>query len=268
MEHFLWVYSLVQGISEALPVSSSFHIRLLAFWMHHPASLALESALHIGTGLAFCGMYPSSVWKIFLGFRDVLKKHYTTQEAKWWIFTTLASLPVLALGGVMHMLHIRLQRIEIIAVLGAVFSVLLWWCDGYGPRLYSLPYESFQKGWIKRAFILGLFQMCALFPGVSRLGACLLACRYLGYSRRESLRISISLGVIAILACVTLEASQWRNLNFSLLMWGQVMSITYFSCCLALGLFRRYIHTVSFLWFFIYRCVLAALVVYSCYSLR
>ena len=267
MEHFLWVYSLVQGITEAIPVSSSSHIRLLAQWMHHPAGLALESALHIGTGLAFCGVYPSSVWRIFLGFGHILKKRYTTQEAKWWIFTTLASLPVLVLGGIMHVLHIRLQRVEIIAVLCAVSGLLLWWCDGYGPRLYSIKSEYFQKGWLHRAFILGFVQMFALFPGVSRLGACLLACRCLGYSRSESLRISISLGVISILACVTLEASQWRNLNFSLVMWGQIISITFLSCWIALWMFRQYIHTLSFLWFFIYRCGVAALLMYSCYGL-
>ncbi|PPE06916.1 undecaprenyl-diphosphate phosphatase [Holospora curviuscula] len=264
MEHFLWVYGLVQGVTEAIPVSSSSHIRLVALWMSHLPSLALESALHIGTGLAFCGAYPSSIVKIFIGFGHILKRKYSTPEARWWIFSTLASLPVLILGGILHVLHLRLQRVDIIAFLCAGFGLLLWWCDEYGPRFYSIKLENFQKGWVQRACILGTLQMCALFPGVSRLGACLLACRCLGYSRGESLRISIALGIISIFACVTLEAPQWISLNFTSYLWIQIIGITFVTCWGTLWIFRYYINRISFLWFFIYRCGLAIILLYSC----
>ncbi|WP_161630413.1 undecaprenyl-diphosphate phosphatase [Holospora undulata] len=254
---------MVQGITEAIPVSSSSHIRLIAQWMQHPLSLALEGALHMGTGLAFCAMYPSSVKKAFLGFFHVLKGKYTTSEAHWWIFVTVASLPVLVLGGLMHLLHMRLRIPGAIAVLCAASGFLLWWFDRYGPRIYSTKVENFEKGWVFRACMLGALQMLALFPGVSRLGACLLASRWIGYSRSESLHISIVLGIISIFACVTLEAPALVHLDFTLSLWVQTIGITFFSCFAALWMFRCYIQNVSFFWFFLYRCVLAGLLMFN-----
>ncbi|ETZ07558.1 undecaprenyl-diphosphatase [Holospora obtusa F1] len=264
MGRFLWVYSLVQGITEAIPVSSSSHIRLIAQWMQFPLSLALESALHMGTGLAFCAVYPSSVGKMFLGFFHILRGHFTTKEARWWMFVAISSLPVLIVGGILHVLHIRLQSPNIIAFLCVLFGFLLWWSDQYGARLYPVKIEKFEKGWAYRALTLGFLQMLALLPGVSRLGACLLASRWIGYSRIESLRISISLGIVSIFACVTLEAQTWRTLGLSSFLWGQTIAITFTSCVVTLLIFRYYIERFSFLWFFFYRCILAIFLL--CYS--
>lgn len=262
MKHALW-YSLVQGITEALPVSSSAHIYLLSCYLREHAGLMVESILHLGTGLAFVMAFPGSAWKMITGFFDILKGKFNTVQARWWWFIALGTLPVMSVGGIMHGLDLRFHNTQLMAVLCTVFGVLLWWVDRKACMRFDDREENLCGQWKKRALVLGIIQTLALFPGVSRLGACLIASRYLGYSRQESLRISVSLGMVSVAACVVLEAPKWAALTLSLPTFFEIITLSFVSCFGVLALFRACISYGSFLWIMVYRCVLGILLLMS-----
>ncbi len=262
MKHELW-YSLIQGITEALPVSSSTHIYLLSCYLAEHAGLNVESVLHLGTGLAFLMTFPHSAWMMITGFFDILKGKWSTVDARWWWFIALGTLPVIIAGGIMHGLNLRFHHTHLMAVLCMMFGVLLWWVDRRACLRLDDGEENLCGPWKKRALVLGAIQTLALLPGVSRLGACLIASRYLGYSRQEALRISISLGMGSVAACVVLEAPKWAVLPLSLTTFCEIIALSCVSCLGVLALFRSCIARMSFVWIMMYRCVLGILLLIS-----
>jgi undecaprenyl-diphosphatase len=194
----------IQGITEFLPISSSAHLIVFSYAVNdQPLPLALNVALHFGTLLAVLTYFykdwlligTKTVQRIFGG-----KASYESDVLLPCLF--VGSLPIGILGilfesQIEHYLHNPLFTTLPLALVG----VLLWLGDRKAPS--DKDYTGFT---IKNAFKIGLAQAAALFPGVSRSGATILAGRMLGYNRFDAAKFSFMLGMPAMLGAAALES--------------------------------------------------------------
>jgi undecaprenyl-diphosphatase len=196
------VLSLIQGLTEFLPVSSSGHLVLAnALLGLREPGIATEIVLHAGTLLAVVLYYRRDLVRIAAGtirsFADG-----TNQEARGArnlvVAIVLGTIPAvivgLAGGAWLEALYEnpRESAIEIIITGGILLSTL---AVRRGVRGITLG----------RAIVIGLSQAIALLPGISRSGMTIAAGLYLGVLPEEAARFSFLLAIPAILGGVVLK---------------------------------------------------------------
>ncbi len=206
------VLSMIQGVTEFLPISSSAHLIVLAkiFGWVDP-SLGFSVALHTGTLLAVL-MY---FWRDFMvlctgGIEIVLFRH--THRTRYTAKIIVATLPILAAGlyfkDAIERQVIQDNIVFIIAFTSIIFGILLWLIDKMTPQDRYVQDISYVE-----ALLLGALQVLALIPGVSRAGICMTAGRMLGLKRTESAKISLLMGMPTLLGAVVLMALDWYTVT-------------------------------------------------------
>lgn len=260
----LFILAIVQGLTEFLPVSSSGHLVLAHEVMGSrglDADRALDVAVHVGTLFAVLLYFRRD----FIGMADrnaVIRNDLPAQPLR---LILLASLPVLALGGLFYLFDIEryLRTPEVIGWAFVIFGIVLWWADAKRPQ--NLPLTSLR---LKGAMAIGAAQMLALIPGTSRSGITMTAARYLGLSRTDSARFSLYLGAVAIAAAGALGA-------LDLLLSGNLslgldalfaMGFAFVAGYAAIAVMMRWLMTASFLPFVIYRIALGVVILGLAYS--
>ena len=182
----IFILSLIQGITEFLPISSSSHLILTSKYLSFEnQSLSIDVSLHIGS---FIGV-------IFYFFKDI--KNFF--ENKVLFFKILiSSLPVMFVGYFLVETNIidQIRNIKVIAWTTIIFGVLLYISDKFKLE------KSIKKLNYKSVVIIGVFQILSLIPGVSRSGIAITAARLLNFKRVDAAKISFLLS-IPILAAVS-----------------------------------------------------------------
>jgi undecaprenyl-diphosphatase len=190
------VLGMVQGLTELLPISSSGHLILvpwLADWRYleaHPDfNKTFDVALHLGTLVAVIVYFWSDVVR-YVGawFRSVARRSVSGADERiaWYI---LASTIPAALAGAAgeEFIEKKLGQPWQIAILLAVFGVLLWFADRL-PERKKIDDLRFPV-----AFAVGVSQILALMPGVSRSGITITTGRMAGLDRDSAARFSFLL---------------------------------------------------------------------------
>ncbi len=199
---------LVQGATELLPISSSGHLILvpwLADWRYLEQDDAFNQtfdvALHLGTLVAVIGYFARELWTLLGAWATSVRRRRieTSDERIAWA-VALATIPAAAAGAALEdPITKHLGEPWQIAILLAVFGVVLWVADRTPPRRelrdLSLP----------TALGIGLAQMLALAPGVSRSGITISAGRFLGLERDAAARFSFLLLVPITLGAVVFK---------------------------------------------------------------
>ncbi len=169
------VLSLVQGISEFIPVSSSAHLILLSSLSNFSSSsLMIDVSLHLGSLLA-----------IIFYFRKDLVTFFKNRSL--CLLILIGSIPLIIIGFIIYTINLihYLRNIEVIAWTTLVFGILLYFVDKFKVT------KKFDEDLsIKNILLIGLFQVLALIPGVSRSGIVITAGRFLNFSRYDSSKIS------------------------------------------------------------------------------
>ena len=189
------VLSLIQGLTEFLPVSSSAHLILGSRVFSWPdQGLVFDVATHLGTLLA-----------VLVYFRKDLRAMVTPwfskgggDEAarKLGLILVIASIPAIVAGGLLHAwVESALRDIRVIAFSTIGFGLLLWWADARFARHKVLTDMNLRSG-----IVIGLAQMLALVPGTSRSGITITMGRMLGFSAESAARFSFLLSIPVIAA--------------------------------------------------------------------
>jgi undecaprenyl-diphosphatase len=190
------VLGMVQGLTELLPISSSGHLILvpwLADWRYleaHPDfNKTFDVALHLGTLVAVIVYFWSDVVRyVNAWFRSVARRSVSgaDEQIAWYILA--ASIPA-ALAGAAgeEFIEKKLGQPWQIAILLAVFGVLLWLADRL-PQKKTIEDLGFPV-----AFAVGVSQILALMPGVSRSGITITTGRMAGLDRDSAARFSFLL---------------------------------------------------------------------------
>ena len=180
--------SLIQGITEFIPVSSSSHLILASSFLNFEnKSLSLDVSLHAGSFFAVITYFYKDILD-FVNNRLLLFK------------ILISSLPVMLIGFfLVNTGLIEIFRdIKIIGWTTIIFGVLLYFSDTFKTdRKLKNDFS------IKSALFIGFFQVLSLIPGVSRSGITISAARMLNFERFDSAKISFLLS-IPTLAAVSL----------------------------------------------------------------
>lgn len=190
----------VQGITEFLPVSSTAHTALYQkIFSLHSFGRNFDILLNLGTLLALVVYFYRDFWKIFIGGLNFIYNK-KSKNRDFFLIILLANLPLVIFLGVLEFLEIKVTSAKLAAANLIGFGIILYLCDRNPTNKKEFS--------LKDAIKIGIAQMLAFFPGVSRLGICLSMCRYLGYDRRESFRFSMIFSIIPVAGACTLKLTE------------------------------------------------------------
>ena len=205
------VLGVVQGLTELLPVSSSGHL-ILVPWLaqsryleeHDEFAQTFAVSLHLGTLVAVVAYFRAELVRLLAAWLRTLRKRRveTADERVAWLIAA-ATVPAATVGALGEdAIAERLGQPWQIAVLLALFAVVLWLADRTKPR------RTIGELGLAAAVAVGLAQSLALAPGVSRSGVTISAARLLGLDRDAAARFSFLL-----LVPIVLGASVWKGLT-------------------------------------------------------
>ena len=236
------ILSTVQGISEFLPISSSAHLILISnFYDLETSSLMIDISLHLGSLVAV----------IFYFRKDLFNLR---NNGKLLSLIIIGSLPLISFGYILYsteFIHL-LRNTKIIASTTLFFGFILFFADQRKTEKNIATDLNF-----KSILIIGLFQILALIPGVSRAGITITAARFLNFNRIDSSKISFLLSIPALAGASFLGLNeafkQSIELN-SLIIISILLSFTF--SFLTIKYFLKFINKISFNIFVIYRIIL------------
>ena len=245
------ILSAVQGISEFLPISSSAHLIIASnLYDLKTSSLLIDISLHLGSLLAI----------IFFFRKDLFDLKNNQKLLKLII---IGSIPLIVFGYILHTTEIihLLRNIKVIAWTTLIFGIILFFAD---QRKIDQNISTNLN--IKSIIYIGLFQILALIPGVSRAGITITAGRILGFDRTDSTKISFYLSIPALLGASTLGIKDLfkENIDFNLLVLVGVFLSFLFSL-ITIKIFFKFIKNFSLNVFVIYRIFLAIILFYIIY---
>lgn len=252
--------SLVQGLTEYLPISSSAHLILApALFGYDDQGLAFDVAVHVGSLLAVLVYFRTQLSTMIQQyFKSLRSGDWSHPEARLANLIMLATLPVMLAGLLFAgIIADSLRSPLVIAITTIGFGLLLLLADLRGKRR-SCEYEL---GW-RAALWIGAAQALALIPGTSRSGITMTAGLMLGMTREAAARFSFLLAIPAILMSgmlVSWELSQQQQLaNWHELGWGILFSfIAAISC---IHVFLRLVEKVGMWPFVVYRLLLGCFI--------
>lgn len=196
------VLSLIQAVTEFLPISSSGHLILVPRLLGWPdQGLPFDVATNTGTLLAVVVYFRHDLWDLIRGFLTgrPAREGESFEPRRLALWLVLGTLPAVVCGVLFYDLISTVARNPVlIGVNAIVFGLLLGWADRRGRQDRDLG----AVGW-REALWIGLAQALALSPGTSRSGATLTAALLLGFTRpaaaRFSFLLSVPVGVAAAL---------------------------------------------------------------------
>ena len=254
------ILGVVQGLTELLPVSSSAHLYLLSeFFFKWTISDYFDIALHFGTLLAICiFFFKDWINLIKGGFNKVFKKEDSTEGRIFW-YIVAATIPAGIIGLIFeHYLEGYLKQPLIVATALIVMGILLYVVDKKSKSEVSYENMTF-----KQAFLIGISQVLAFIPGVSRSGATITVGRALRVDRESVAKYTFLLSTPIVFAATVLKIFDFQ---FSVAFFAGVLT-SFLVGLVVIKFLMEFIKKRSFKVFAIYR-VLLGIVVYITFFVR
>ena len=238
------ILATIQGISEFLPVSSTAHLVLFSqYYEFSNQNLLIDISLHLGSLIAI----------IFYFRKDLFN---FVQNKSFLIKIILGTIPIIPVGYILYQTGLinSLRSLEVIGWMSLIFGILLYISDKFKiTKKIDIEFTN------RSAIIIGLFQILALIPGVSRSGITITSGRLLGFNRFDSAKISFflsipTLGAASLLGIYSIYKEGSTELNFLAIIAGIFSFIfSYFT----IALFLNFIKKFSLNIFIIYRIILS-----------
>ena len=248
----IFVLSLVQGVTEFLPVSSSSHLIIISEYLEfNNNNLQIDVSLHIGSFLAVVVFFRKDIVNFI-------------QNKGLFLKILVGSLPVMIVGYVLVKLNFinEIRNIKVIGWTTLIFGILLYLSDRSSVKKKINSNFTF-----KSAVLIGFLQILSLVPGVSRSGIAITGARALNFSRYDSAKISFLLS-IPTLAAVSIfglnNLLKSDSFNFSFLILISIIFSFAFSF-ITIKYFLKYIKTFSLNVFVIYRIFLGICILLIAY---
>ena len=241
------ILSAIQGVSEFLPISSVAHLVLVSkYYVFVNQNLLIDICLHLGSLLA-----------IIIYFRNDL--FHFIKNKNFLIKICIATIPIIPVGFILYQTGIinQLRNLEIIGWASLIFGIFLYIADK--NKITKKIDENFSN---LSALVIGLFQVLALIPGVSRSGITITSGRLLGFNRFDSAKISFLLSIPTLFAASVLgifniykEGSP--ELNF-LAIIAVIFSFAF--SYLTISIFLNFVKKFTLSIFVVYRIILSLII--------
>tara|TARA_B100001248_G_C27306034_1_gene419501 strand:- start:19 stop:777 length:759 start_codon:yes stop_codon:yes gene_type:complete len=246
------ILSLVQGITEFLPISSSSHLILFSRFMNFEnQGLTIDVSMHIGSFIAVLTYF----------YRDIFN---FIENKKLLLKIIISSIPIIIVGVILIQTNLidNLRSLKIIGWMTLIFGLVLFVSDKF--KIQKDIKKDFN---LKSAIIIGLFQVLSLIPGVSRSGITITIARLLKFKRYDAAKISFllsipTLGVVSIYGLNKVIST--NDYSFSLLNIYSIILSFIFSL-VTIKYFLKYLKNFSLNIFIIYRILLGFIILFFAY---
>tara|TARA_A100001234_G_scaffold95718_1_gene84361 strand:+ start:24 stop:791 length:768 start_codon:yes stop_codon:yes gene_type:complete len=247
----IFILSVIQGISEFLPISSSAHLIIVSsLYDLKASSLLIDISLHLGSLFAI----------IFFFRKDLFDLKHNQKLLKLII---IGSIPLIIFGYILYSTELiyLLRNIKVIAWTTLLFGIILYFAD---QRKIDRNISSNLN--IKSIIFIGFLQVFALIPGVSRAGITMTAARFLNFNRVDSGKISFLLSIPALAGAsfLGLKNLSDESLEINTLIIISIVLSFLFSY-ITVKFFLNYINKFSLNIFVIYRLIVAFILLIMIY---
>ena len=242
---FYFLYSIIQGITEFIPISSSGHLNLLELLYNkgNSRNYLYETTAHFSSLLA-------------LVFYLYKQNHLEFNNIKLnFIPITIATIPAIVVGAFLILLEINFFSFQIIGYTSIIGGILLYLSDLKTFQVIKISDKKI------KFLLAGFFQCLAFLPGFSRSGSCIIAFRLMGENRKNSSVMSLYLGmpIILISFLSNIRDIDVIQFDFNLLI---IFIFTFIFAYLSLKLFITYINDIGFKPFVIYRLIFGLIILF------
>ncbi len=246
------ILSLIQGVSEFIPVSSSAHLYIISeLFDFKNQSLMVDVGMHLGSLLAVLFYFRQD-------FLNILKNKQILN------LMVIGSIPLIIAGFIIYTTGLIdfVRNLKLLAWLSLIFAIVLYFADKI-----KVTKKIDTDLNLKTILIIGLFQIASLFPGVSRSGIVITAGRFLNFDRYDATKISFYLSVPAIAGAsfLSLKDVFINDATFNSLIILSVILSFIFSY-ITIKYFLIFIKNFNFNLFVIYRIILSLFIFYIIYS--
>ena len=256
---------IVQGITELLPISSTAHMRVIpaVLGWTDPGS-AFSAAMQLAALAAVISYFWRDVRKVFTGSSAAIRnRNFKDPSLRLAVGILVATIPIgiagIALSSVLNACNSPLRGLLVIGISSIGMAVLMALSE-----LTCSHRRTVADMRLRDALIVGIAQVGALIPGVSRSGSTLTGALFLNFKREEAAQFSFLIGLPAIALAgakelwilwqAHLAPGVWLHLLFGLL----IASISAF---LAIWGLMRFLERFSTWPFVIYRASLGAFLI-------
>lgn len=230
----IFFLSIIQGIAEFLPISSSGHLNLAQYFLRLTPSLTLDIFLNTATLVSVLFFFRHQIGYFFKNLKYII----------------IASIPAATVGILfkdqIDSLFSSIHLLPYFFILGSIFV--------FSTKFFK---QKDTKLNYKTAIIIGLFQAIAILPGVSRAGATIFACLLLGLTTVEAFNFSFCLFIPASIGALILGLKDFSSsgiLNFQYLF---AFILTIIVGIISLSILKKVLTSHKFWIFGIYTFVLA-----------
>ena len=195
-----FVLGVVQGLTEFLPISSTAHLKIvpvLAGW--GDPGVSVTAVIQLGSIVAVIAYFRADLAGVLRGMSGaLLRGQWREPEARLGIAMAIGTIPILFAGLAIKLYWpgyetSPLRSVPAIAGVSILMALLLALAERLGPRSKQLDQVQGRDG-----LVVGLAQVLALIPGVSRSGSTLTASLFDSWTRPDAARFSFLLGIPAI----------------------------------------------------------------------
>ena len=246
------ILAFIQGFTEFIPVSSSAHLIIISKISNfNVSSLQLDISLHLGSLLAI----------IFYFRKDLLN---ITKNKSLFLLIVLGSIPLIIVGYFFYSSGLieNLRNLKVIAWTTLVFGILLFIADRS-----TIKNKLNNNLNLKNILLIGIFQVFAIIPGVSRSGIIITASRFLNFDRVDSSKISFYLSIPALAGASVLSMKDIINTNIDMnFLFIFAVLLSFVVSYLTIKYFLIYVRNFNLNLFVYYRTFLALILFVIAYS--
>ncbi|MEO0128384.1 MAG: undecaprenyl-diphosphate phosphatase [candidate division WOR-3 bacterium] len=191
---------IIQGLTEFLPISSSGHLAIIENFMGIEEPVSITAFLHLGTFLATIIFFKKEIFEILAGlFKKQLKAiNYT-------LFIIIGNIPIVFFAFFFrNFIESTFTDVKLVIIFLGITGVII--------LLTSIIRKGEKKISILSTILIGIGQMFAVFPGLSRSGLTISTGLYANVKPDEAFRFSFLLSLPAVFGANLLEFKEITNL--------------------------------------------------------
>lgn len=247
------VYGIVQGIGEFLPISSTAHL-ILVPWLFgwSDPGVAFDVALHLGTAAAVILFF----WRDWITLLSAGFTNPKSTKGRLFWLVVLATVPGGVIGVLLDKYMENFRNPALIGVMLIIMGIILYYADKLGSKDVQIENIGF-----RRSLIVGISQVFAIIPGVSRSGVTMSAGRLLGIEREDIAKFTFLLSAPIILGDGLYHATKIGSVPVDKASFIAAVLTAAIVGTLSIKFLLNYLKNKGFGIFAIYRFILGAAVI-------
>ena len=242
------ILSIIQAITEFLPISSSAHLLLPSKVLGWPdQGIIFDITVHFATLMA-----------VLIYFRDEFLR-LSFYVSKTFLFLIISTLPIVLIALFVEGIGDYRWSLTSIAYANIFFALLLYVSEKTSQQKYSNSDMT-----AKHAILIGLFQTFSLISGASRSGTAITGSLFLGYRKSEAAKYSLMLSIPTILGALVFSFLEYNtleediNILTTFIAFLTTFTVSYLSISLFLGLVKK----LGYMPFIVYRLILGIILLW------